>query len=1136
MRAWLPLALVALALGAVVYLTEDAQASTNCHATGNWCQGYAQVSTKTGGVLGTDERCFALRLTNTAPTCAAVPSNEAGWEVNAGSCQTLYYYDVANGATAPAVPNKVWVYSIYDTAAAGAPGGEIDYLNAGTEPANGASYTFCATSTGAAGGAARSGTWQIGLRLAKDNGIGGVGNYDINSWSNQANCASVGAASTCDRGALRALVTVSSIARGAYPAGSTFAYGSGGNEQVTVTATYPQPYAENNVEALTTGLLDSATHLVGSNGGGVDVDTGSLAQSVTIDTTNTPFSGSPYVPVLTVTGNAALTGLPWTGVATTGNGANIVRFSATTAYDSTTFNVDPRIRLDSDGVGTFATADETDKSYVGTCTGGLVELYNKGETVCHEWYIFNARAEQLTRAMTHARLDGANTQCATYGSLTPSAGKYTKTDTLSTGSTCLAVADTTGSTRHLRVTNTGQSYDSGTTFRVSSLLRFDQDGSGTPDNLLVTCLGANGCPGATVRVFNRGFERVDFEAYLINARGTQYQATGVTFRSADSTDNQANSQTISHSSGKYSGADFALSNSELSTADTTGDAHGWTATKDGNTATSVAYVYGVSRLLFLDAHIELSGTLVKDNFPTENSAEDTAYIISNAVTDTTHGWCHVVGVRKDFDVDTSGAVITWSYIDPLAATRLSGTTDTGADGWTPTHLDLLASTPLGSWTFRCAITSFSGNAGTNDQVFSVSVPTGSSGGAGDPMDVNCASIIRPSASIRCTVSLANTDGSARSGAAAHVFIDVYNPSNTVVVTGGAVTEIGTTGVYRYTYSVGASPATGIWLVVGRTDDTNIVTRGATVSVETDGTAALATSLATALSDLGLIKGYTDQVEGYTDTLEAGQATAVTAHSNIQADTDDLQISASHADAHHHAIEGYVDQVEGYTDTLEGSAATAAAAHAAASAAHSSLQADTDDLQVSASHADAHHHTIEANQAIEISKLDYILTRVNGVDANLNATRGEILDAIANLNLTVDLALSCPGGNETGNETVCDILVNEIREHREHSLELTMNNDFAGLGYDGFLFAVAWFFGLIFFLSRAKVFAAISCTIGICVSLFLSGFGPWTHILAGLQLAFFIWLEAIARDRIYQRLFPQKPSSQEPIAPAPKPPT
>jgi hypothetical protein len=725
--------LVTLLAMAALAVVPGAQASTNCNATGNWCQGWAQVSTQTGG-LASAERCFSWRITNTAPACPTTTSNEATWQMDAGGCLTLYWFDTSTGVSPPAVPNKVTIQYHLDVVTASA---MQTVQSAAAEPANGASASFCATTDGIAGSAARAGTYRIRIQVVKDNGPGGVGNYDISS----DGVANVGAITHYDQGALRSLQKVSSITRSAYPAGSTFAYGTAGNEQITVTATYTQPNEATGAETSRTSVVSNANVAVGVSGAAASVGgTTSLAQSHTVDPTNTPSSGSPYVAAYVPTGNSALTGLTWTLIANSGNGANIVRAgSGAYAYDSTTFNIDPRIVLDSTGTHSFAAADDTAIVHLTNCSGAVVTVLNRGEAACSEFFLLNARGEKLSRAMTAEAVDSVPNVCISLGSLTPTANKYTATYTVPTGGSCAAAATTSGTARFLRITNTGQTHTSLQTRAVSSLY-------------------------------------------------------------------------------------------------------------------------------FVDPHTQLSATLNKDNFPTQDANEDSAYIISNAQTDTTHGWCHVVSVRKDVDIDTSGSAVTWTYIDPVATTRLTGTTDTGSDGWTSTHLDLLASTPLGSWKFRCDV-AFNGNTATTDQTFTVSVPAGTSNAAGDPLRITCSpGLAYAGDSVLCAISESNSDGSGRTGNAAGTLIDLYNPSNTQIVTGGATTEVAN-GIYRYTVTVSGSPALGSYLAVVRTTDASPVASSTAFTVRATPTVYATPSDVTAAQTA--INAHTDgavtSINSHTDT-------------------------------------------------------------------------------------------------------------------------------------------------------------------------------------------------------------------------------------------------------------------------------
>lgn len=791
----------------MVAIVDNVSATGNCSLpVANRCHGMSMVGTTTGGVAS--GRCFFFTTASSAPVCSTggigTTSNQA-YEMDAGNCLTLYYWNVPNGLVPPATPNKVTLEAYFDSLAAVY---KTFVAPPTAPPSSGDSYTFCATDTGNVGGTARAGTWYTRIMAVKDDAIGGIGNYNINSEGSGTQDTSF------DAGGVRGKTIVSNVARNAYPAGSTFAYGTAGDETITVTATMTQPGADNAVETSFTSVLDAATFTVGLSGSTTDVDGTSQAQNFVVDQ-SLPFANSPYVPGWTIVGNSVLFGEKWTILAASGHGGGLTRNSDTFIYDGS-FNIDPRIVLDSDGVGTFATADDTDKSYLGTCTGSLIELFNRGETVCHSWYIMNARSELLSRAMTFRRDDASDNQCVTLGSITPTSNLYSNIGTIPTGGSCAAAADTTGSARHLDVANTDQIHDSGTIFFVSSLLRFDADGSGSPDNEINVCL--NTCPATEITLYNRG-ETVDFEGYLINARGTQYQETGVQWRAEDSLGAQTNSQAISHSAGKYSGNAFALGASEKATADLVGDPHRWTATKNGNTATSATPIFGVSSLYFVDAHTQNTSVLNQDDYPTENANEDFQFFIrgdgmGGDASDRAYGWCHVVGVRKDIDIDTTGSNVAWSWKDPTTATIASGNTDTGADGWTPTTLNRLVSTPLGTWVYTCTAT-FTGNTGTYAQ----NVTVGVEGGNGtiqnfmaDPLKVYTA--LNDDGETLVAISASYLDGTARTGAATEINVTIYDPAWTAVVSSANPDEVGFGA-----YSLNFTPATsGLYFIVVNTTD------------------------------------------------------------------------------------------------------------------------------------------------------------------------------------------------------------------------------------------------------------------------------------------------------------------------------
>lgn len=451
--AFVFLGVVAAFLALLAFLP-SAEATTTCHATGNWCQGYAHASTTTGGV--SSARCFALRATNTAPTCSLTgitPSNEASWELDPGACMNVYWFDTTTGVTPPLAPNKVTIAVYFDSLTASP---KITFLNAGAEPANGSSYSVCSTDNILSSGAARSGTLRLFIRPVKDNGPGGVGNYDITS----DGAATVGTNVGFDKGAIRGLAYVSSITRNAYPAGATFAYGSAGDESMTITATMTAPNGDDNAENIRNFIADDATLVTyGANGASVDLETASpsLAQSFTVDSTF-PAAGSPYVGGVSILGNSKLTGLKWTAFPATGHGSGLTRFSDIAVYLTANFNVNPEIAFDADGTGTFATADGDIVVKAGSSGGATITVANRGETIYAEWYLFNARGEKLTRSMTFPNEDSGGTTCSAGGSLTPDgSGLYSTTGAIPTSDGCAAAATTIGTDRYYRATNTDQS-------------------------------------------------------------------------------------------------------------------------------------------------------------------------------------------------------------------------------------------------------------------------------------------------------------------------------------------------------------------------------------------------------------------------------------------------------------------------------------------------------------------------------------------------------------------------------------------------------------------------------------------------------------------------------------------------------
>jgi hypothetical protein len=108
------------------------------------------------------------------------------------------------------------------------------------------------------------------------------------------------------------------------------------------------------------------------------------------------------------------------------------------------------------------------------------------------------------------------------------------------------------------------------------------------------------------------------------------------------------------------------------------------------------------------------------------------------------------------------------------------------------------------------------------------------------------------------------------------------------------------------------------------------------------------------------------------------------------------------------------------------------------------------------------------------------------------------------------------------------LAASLQEHRDHTLEISMHeNNFEGLGFDGFLFAILWLIALWILLRRAKGFAAFTALLG-----FLN---EWLTFMPGSRLGYILlfvlglWLEAILGDKLWQRWLrtEDKPESEHP---------
>lgn len=323
MNRSLPLTFLLLLLVFTAIVPEPVRADDTCSPVGV-CKGVAQVSTATGGVGGAT-RCWQLSTDLADDNSCDHVTDESTWEVDPAGCFTLRFRTDTSGAVPPSAPGNILLEVRVDNAAT-----VVKTLHNGAPPADGTDYTFCATSTGSAGGADRAGTIRIFIEAFFD---GVTGDYTVNS----DGVAGVGAIQESTKGALRSRMTVISVTRSAYPGGgSLYAYGPSGDETFTITVTTTDRYADTNVETVRILTRD--------NPGGTIRDTGATIELGTSGVTTTNFvmdltyqaADAMYDVDFEVIGNSALvTGQKWTYLT---NG--ILPPSSTFLDDSTANNHD----------------------------------------------------------------------------------------------------------------------------------------------------------------------------------------------------------------------------------------------------------------------------------------------------------------------------------------------------------------------------------------------------------------------------------------------------------------------------------------------------------------------------------------------------------------------------------------------------------------------------------------------------------------------------------------------------------------------------------------------------------------------------------------------------------------------------
>src|SRR5687767_3625052 len=148
--------LLLIGLFAFTFASLNVEAASTCIISTTICEGQAYVDTTTGGLLGA-VRCFFLDTDSVDGNHVCSNTQDRSiWQMQAGQCLTLNYFDKTTGGTPPQAPNKVTIKIKVDNSATDV----ITLLNAGAEPANGATFAFCATNDGLVTGSPRAGTYR----------------------------------------------------------------------------------------------------------------------------------------------------------------------------------------------------------------------------------------------------------------------------------------------------------------------------------------------------------------------------------------------------------------------------------------------------------------------------------------------------------------------------------------------------------------------------------------------------------------------------------------------------------------------------------------------------------------------------------------------------------------------------------------------------------------------------------------------------------------------------------------------------------------------------------------------------------------------------------------------------------------
>lgn len=616
--------------------------------------------------IGTGTRQFALRADVGDGTW---PKTDLDFELNAGNSIDLYYRTRTTGSLGPAVANTIILSVYYETGT----GTLVRELHNGPPPGDGTIFTFWATEDGTSGGSPRAGTLRLYVQAIRTH----IGTYNINSDDDG------------DQGVIRANGLASNIAVSAYPAGSLFAYGASGDENLTLTATHSQPYAVRGHEHIRIDALDGTDQQIAGDEKDIGSGTTTTQQfAVNSDFDNAAASyGAEFIP----TGVAQLVpdsepDMLWTTFVDDGtnveqNGDNVRRQSF--------YNVDPRL------------------SFSAVATGETI--YNREETATHQFELLNARDENLTRSVSWNILGGNDDVVASTSDTGP-----TYSNSRAIGDTERATNDLTGDLWGI-VTTLADAYNISTDiYAVSRKWQIKEDAGAAAGTVFTDKAASPSADGKTQ--FNRG-QDVFFRGLLVNVRGEALGAVAGFFAPRRIDQEAYELSMVAHTlaaGGELTDANATYAVPLTSVVSPAGRSLVFSSDNVEQPRNGVG-----GQGNFAETDITTPERTVTDQYqvtmrPQKESARntdpiDTVFTIGD---DAVYHFIQVLDANGD---EVEGAVVDREQFDPNGVLSDSGQSTTQADGWTPAAV-FQPNTPKGEWTLRGTVDNHNGNTGTDDEL------------------------------------------------------------------------------------------------------------------------------------------------------------------------------------------------------------------------------------------------------------------------------------------------------------------------------------------------------------------------------------------------------------------------------------